>query len=72
MMFNRALQVKVIKSNKKDEPQADQTDATYEGKVAIVGHFVERAIKRIGITVITYVVVDTIRQVMVAQANQTT
>jgi hypothetical protein len=69
-MFKRALEVKVVKTKKGETPAADKTDCTYEGKVAIVGHYLDGAIKKIGFGIIAYVVADTFRQVLVAHATR--
>lgn len=69
-MFNRQLQVKLIKSKKEDAAKASQTDHTYEGKGAIFGYYLERAIDKAGRAAITYIVLDTVRQVMVARIQK--
>jgi len=68
-MRNRALQLRFVKTNQSDAAVSDETDSTFEGKVAIIGHFVEKGFKNIGMAVCAYVVADTLRQVIVAKAN---
>lgn len=69
VMFNRELQMKVVKTNKKQDTPADTTDVTIEGKVAIVTYTIDRVFRKIGIAVCAYVVLDTLRQVLVASAG---
>lgn len=69
-MFNRALQVKVIKSKKEEPLTPTQTDVSFETKVAVLGYYVEKAVAKVGTAAITYVVLDTVRQVMVAKASR--
>lgn len=66
-MFNRTLQVKMVKTPKETQPVSVQ-EISLEGKVAIIGHYAERALKKAGQIAISYVVVDTLRQVIVAKA----
>lgn len=67
-MFNRALQVKVVKT-KKTETNPDRPE-TYEEKVAVINNSIDRAIRKIGMFAIGYIVLDTFRQVLVASANK--
>lgn len=70
-MLNRTLQVKMVKVGKDDVVVDSTTDTTtFEGKVAIVGRQLERVVEKAASAVVTYVVIDTIRQIMVARANR--
>ena len=69
-MFNRALQVKMVKADAEETPAVNQQDKTFEGKAAIVGHFLVEAVKQVGSTVLLYVAADTVRQVMVAKTKK--
>jgi hypothetical protein len=69
-MLNRAIQVKLVKKDKKETTAPGQIDVTLEGKVAIVGHYLGEIVEKIGGAVITYVLVDTFRQVLVARAQK--
>ncbi len=70
-MLNRALQVKMVKNEKKNSaPQTDQTDSHFEGKAAIIGAHLLTAVEKIGKTVVVFVLVDTIRQVAIAKAQK--
>lgn len=66
-MFNRTLQLRMVKTTKETQPVSVQ-EISLEGKVAIIGHYAERALKKAGQIAISYVVVDTMRQVIVAKA----
>lgn len=70
-MFNRILQVKIVKAEKVDPIKIEEGEAaTFEGKMTIIGRQVERIFERAGSVVITYVLMDTIRQVMVERAKK--
>lgn len=69
-MFSRELQVKMVKKNKKAPVTPDQSDTELQGKTAIVGFVLERVVEKVGNAVISYVVLDTIRQVLVARASR--
>lgn len=70
MLFNRSLQVKMVKNAKEDTKPSSQSDITLEGKTAIIGYALKSTIETIGKAVIAYVAVDTVRQVMVARASK--
>lgn len=67
-MFNRHIQVK-LKKNDKALPY-DQSVEDLETKLAIISEHVEKAIRKMGRAVVAYVVIDTVRQVLVAQAKK--
>ncbi len=69
-MFNRAFQVRMVKNDKDETDPPNQTDKHLEGKAAIIGFHLERAVAKIGGAVIVYVAVDTVRQVMVIKARK--
>lgn len=68
-MFNREIQVKMVKKTK-NETEVDTTDSHFEGKAAIISNAVDNGLKRIGIAIVSYVLVDTVRQVLVAKASK--
>lgn len=68
-MFNRSLQVKMVRTPK-EAVKADRVDDTYEGPIAIIGYTIDRIVRKAGNVAITYIVLDTLRQVLVAQANK--
>ena len=69
-MFNRTLQVKMIKPKKEELTTTLPPGVDLEEKVAIVSYYFERALEKIAVSVITYVVLDTLRQVLIARANR--
>lgn len=69
-MFNRVLQVKMVKSKKNDPEAPAPTDLPFERKAAIVGNYAERIVEKIGGAIVTYIIVDTVRQVLVAKATR--
>jgi hypothetical protein len=70
IMFNRTLQVDVVKKGTLPSATSDQDEIDFEAKTAIVVSAVERGIKRIGWVVCAYVVLDTVRKVVVVTANK--
>lgn len=69
MFKNRALQVKLIKTDKKNVPTQPQTEEQFEGKVAVIAIHLRSAVKDLGLAVVAYVAIDTVRQVLVAKAT---
>lgn len=69
MLWNRALEVKMIK--KKDASTDDTpTDLRFDEKTKIIGRQIDKTVMKIGAVVCIYVALDALRQVWVAQANQ--
>lgn len=68
-MFNRALQVKVVKNDKHD-PATQDVEMAFEDKVDLIDEVVERTLRRIGVAVVTYVAADTVRKILVAKASK--
>jgi hypothetical protein len=68
-MLNRTLRVDLVKKNESHQVDKNQDDTDFADKATIVGIVVEGAIKRVGIAVCAYVVLDTIRRVAVASAS---
>ena len=71
-MFNRALQVKMVKNDKAVAASPNRPDHNFEGKVAIIGSHLGKCVDKAGRALIAYVVVDTIRQVLITKANRPT
>lgn len=69
-MFNRAIQMRLINTNKEEIHTTEKTDKQFEGKAAIVGYHLQRFIMQVGVVTISYVVVDTVRKVLVAKASK--
>jgi hypothetical protein len=67
-MFNREIQVRVVKAKKQEKQPPAEADISLEGKVAIIGYYTEKGIRKVGQAVIGYVVVDTLRQILIAKA----
>jgi len=71
-MRNRALQVRMVKTDPETTPEPE---VTLEKKFDIIASHIavtsDNLIKRIGLLAIGYVIVDTARQVLVAQASKT-
>jgi hypothetical protein len=67
----RTLQLRVVKTNKNDTQEISDLDIlSFEGRTAIISKYFERVATIIGKGVITYVVADTLRQVIIAQVNK--
>jgi hypothetical protein len=63
----RRIEVRFVKDTKSDSTESTD-DVTLEGKAAIISHHIEKAFGKVGKAVVGYVVADTLRQVIVAQA----
>jgi hypothetical protein len=71
IMFNRTLQVKMVKTDKEDcGPPEQSNNTTFDGKAAVVCRYTERVVEKIASAVVTYLVVDTIRQVVIERAKK--
>lgn len=66
-MFNRAIKLKVVKTEKKVATPVN--DIPVEAKYALVANLVSSGIEKIGKAAICYVLVDTLRQVAIAKAS---
>lgn len=69
-MFNRALQVKVVKNAKNESEKTDTSDSYFEKRADVISHMIESTMKKAGALAIGYVIIDTARQVLVARANR--
>lgn len=69
-MFNRVLEMKMVKKDKKTTPPVNQFDVTLEGKTAIIADAADRIVKKVTIGAVAYVALDTARQVLVALARK--
>lgn len=69
-MFNRAIQVKMVKPNKDEAQQTVQPELQFEKKVAIVAGYSELLINKVAGAAVTYILLDTIRKVLVAKASK--
>lgn len=68
-MFNRALQVKMVKTEKETTTQPNPEDVL-EKKLAVISRSFENMALKVGKAVIAYVVADTVRQILVAKATR--
>jgi len=68
-MFNRALRVDFVKKENESQVNTNQDDTDFADKATIMGVVVESAIKKVGIAVCAYVLLDTIRKVAVASVE---
>lgn len=67
-MFNRVLQVRMIKKATNTEPTTEDQIEDLTEKIVVVTAFTERVIKKIAMAALAYVAVDTARQVVIARA----
>ena len=65
MWKNKSLQVKVVDQKKEPSTGSAKQDVGFEKKTKIVGSTLEGSIKKIAIGVCSYVILDTVRQVVV-------
>lgn len=68
MFKNRAIQVKMVKTDK-NEQTAQDSDPGFEGKVYTITNAIEFTIKKLGAAAIAYVAVDTVRQILIQRAT---
>jgi hypothetical protein len=70
-MFNRELSLTLSKPTQAQEPVIHAVeDTTFGDKVVTLNIAAESMIKKAGIVVCAYVVLDTVRKVLVAQASK--
>lgn len=68
-MFNRALQVKMVK-NEKQELTPEDKQVAFATVVGVISDSVENLTKKVIGGVVLYITLDTVRQVMVARATR--
>lgn len=68
-MLNRTIEMKLVKKNKNETTTVSQEDNRFK-LITLVGHQLERVVHKAGMAALAYVVLDTLRQVAVAQATQ--
>lgn len=68
-MFNRTIQMKVTKTPKAKSENVNTNETECEGKTAIIAYTIDRGFRKIGAAVCAYVVLDTMRQVLIARAK---
>lgn len=67
MLFNREMRVKMVKSKKNETSTTDENSVA---KYALVAETARKILKDAARVVALYIVLDTLRQVAVAQANR--
>lgn len=65
-MFNRTLEVDVVKKGKAPKTESTQPEVDFEEKAKVISGIIENGIKKVGLVVCAYVVLDTVRKVAVA------
>lgn len=68
-MFNRALQVKMVK-NEKQELTPEDKQVAFATVVGVISDSIENLTKKVIGGVVLYITLDTVRQVMVARATR--
>lgn len=68
MFHKKKLEVKLVKDNKSESVASTSLDKV-ELVASHIGYTINRVVKTVGVMAIGYVVVDTFRQVLVAQAR---
>lgn len=69
-MFNRVLQVRMVKTHTQ-EPTGDTSENRSDDPMLITAVVAEAMIKKVAVSVLAYVALDTVRQVLVARAQKT-
>lgn len=69
MFKDRKLEMRVVNS-KKEPTEAAQNDIRFEEKAAIAANYLEKIVGKVGIMVVAFVAIDTVRQVMVEHAKK--
>lgn len=69
-MQKRALQVRLIKTNKDETPVVSEHTFDLSEKVSVIGDRIDKSFERLGRGVILYVVADTARRVIIARATK--
>lgn len=67
-MKKRALQITIVRNKKDQPPSTTEAEITLEGKAELISHYIDKYAAKVGKAVIAYVVADTLRKVIVAQA----
>ena len=69
-MFNREIRVNWVKKTKTEDVVTEPKEDLFERRAAIVSSSIDKSLRWIGSAVVTYVVVDTVRQILVARASK--
>lgn len=68
-MFNRALQVRMVRTQRSEPTTATTQDSTFEQRTTIVAAAIDRGVHKVAMAALAYVALDTLRQVLVATAT---
>lgn len=69
MFKNRALQVRMVKPN--EDPKTEHVDTlNFEAEANIIADAFKHSVKTVSLAVCGFVVLDTIRQVLVTKASK--
>jgi hypothetical protein len=68
-MLNRELKVDLVKKGKSQEIETDQSKMAFNEKAEVISDIVDQSIKKIGVAVCVYVLLDTVRKVAVASVT---
>jgi tartrate dehydratase alpha subunit/fumarate hydratase class I-like protein len=68
-MLNREIKVDLVKKGKSQEIETDQSKMTFNEKAEVISDIVGENIKKIGVAVCVYVLLDTVRKVAVASVT---
>jgi tartrate dehydratase alpha subunit/fumarate hydratase class I-like protein len=68
-MLNREIKVDLVKKGKSQEIETDQLKMTFNEKAEVISDIVGENIKKIGVAVCVYVLLDTVRKVAVASVT---
>lgn len=69
-MFNRKLEIGMVKRESNPATTPEEAEANLEAKVTIVTRAVEHGLRKVGMVVFGYVILDTVRQVVVASSKK--
>jgi hypothetical protein len=70
MLKNRSIQVDLVKKGNTKDDETDQPQIGFEDKAKIISGVIETSVKKVGLVVCAYVLLDTVRKVAVASLTQ--
>jgi hypothetical protein len=68
-MLNREIKVDLVKKGKSQKIETDQSKTTFNEKAEVISDIVGENIKKIGVAICVYVLLDTVRKVAVASVT---
>lgn len=68
-MFGRHVEVKMVK-NSKHSVEPIVAEVAFEKRVTVIGNSIERGLRNVGVVVIGYLILDTVRQVVIESAKK--